>query len=99
MNGEGRTSQGLSASRGLKDDVNDGKTTCGASVQNTPPVQALVGLRVVVSLLGHSRKEAVCSRANTQVGQWGLDNGKVARRPGQEHPEENAPSAQEKGIG
>ena len=35
----------------------------------------------------------------TQVDEWGHDLGKVARRPGQEHVEENAPSARKKGIG
>ena len=99
MNGEGQTSEGQSAIRGLKEDSKDGKTTCGASIQNTPPLQALVGVRVVESLLGQSRLETLCSGANTQVGQWGHDKGKVARRPGQEHPEENAPSARKKGIG
>ena len=55
--------------RGLNNGVNEGKTTCKARRQNTPPLQALVGVRVVASLLGHSRIEALCSRANTQVGQ------------------------------
>ena len=55
--------------RGLNNDVKDGNTTCGARIQNTPPLQALVGLRVVSSLLVHSRIEALCSRAKTQVGQ------------------------------
>ena len=73
MNGEGQTSDGQSAIPGQKDDVKDGKTTCGASIKNTPPLQALVGRRVVASLLGHSRLETLCSRANTQVGQWGHD--------------------------
>ena len=67
--------------------------------QNAAPLQALVGVRVVASLLGHSRLDKLCSRANTQVGQWGHDVGKVARRPGQERAEENAPSARKKGIG
>ena len=67
--------------------------------QNTPPFQALVGVRVVASLLGHSRLNTLCSRVNTQVGQWGHDLGKVARRPGQEHAEENAPSERKKVIG
>ena len=35
MTGEGQTSEGHSAIRGLKDIVKDGKTTCGASIQNT----------------------------------------------------------------
>ena len=99
MNGEGQTSEGQSAILGLKDDVKDGKTTCGASIQKTPPLQALVGVHVVASLLGHSRLETLCSRANTQVGQWGHDLAKVARGPGQEHAEENAPNARNKGIG
>ena len=52
------------ANRGLKDDVKDGKTTCGASIQNTQfPPKALVRVRVVLSLLGHSRLETPCSRA------------------------------------
>ena len=85
--------------RGLNNDVKDGKTTCGAGIHNTPPLQALVGVGVVASLLGHSRIEALCSRANTQVGQWGHDLGSVARGPGQEQAEENAPSARKKGIG
>ena len=72
--------------RGLNNDVKDGNTTCGAHIQNTPPPQALVGIRVVASLLDHSRIEAVYSRANTQVGQSGLDMENVARRPRQEHP-------------
>ena len=55
--------------RGLNNDDKDGKTTCGARIQNTPPLQALVGVRVVASLLGQSRMEALCSRADTQVGQ------------------------------
>ena len=67
--------------------------------RNSPPLQALAGVRVVASLLGHSRLDKLCSRANTQVGQWGHDLGKVARRPRQEHAEENAPSALKKGIG
>ena len=66
--------------------------------QNTPPLQALVGIRVVASLPGHSRLDTLCSRANAQVGQWGHDLGKVARRPRQEHAEENAPSARKKGL-
>ena len=72
--------------RGLNKDIKDGKTTCGARIQITPPLQALVGVRVVASLLGHSRIDALCSRANTQVGQQGLDMGNLARRPGQDHP-------------
>ena len=72
MNSEVRTSEGQSAIRGLKDDVKDGKTTGGASIRNTHPIQALVGVRVVASLLGHSRIETLCSRAKAQVGQWGL---------------------------
>ena len=71
----------------------------GYRTQNTPPLQALVGVRVVASLLGHSRLDTLCSRANTQVGQWGHDLGKAARRPGQKNAEENAPSARKKGIG
>ena len=67
--------------------------------QNTHPLQALVGVRVVASLLGHSRLETLCSRANTQVGQWGQDLEQVARRPGQEYAEENALSTRQKGIG
>ena len=55
--------------RGLNSDVKDGKSTCGALMQITPPLQALVGVRVVASLLGHSRKGVLCSRAKTQVGQ------------------------------
>ena len=66
--------------------------------QNTPPLHALVGVRVVASLLGHSRLETLYSRANTQVGQWGQDLGQVARRPGREHAEENAPSTRQKEI-
>ena len=97
--GEGQISEGLSARRGLKDNVKDGKTTCGASIHNTPSLEALVRVRVVVSLLGRSRKEALCSPGNTQVGHWGLEMGKVTRRPGQDHPEKNAPNAREKGIG
>ena len=65
MNGEGKKSEGLYARRGLKDDIKDSKTTCGASIQNTPPLQALMWVRVVASLLGHSPKEALCSRTNT----------------------------------
>ena len=41
--------------RGLNNDVKNGKTTWGAHIQNTPPLQALVGVRVVAPLLGHSR--------------------------------------------
>ena len=67
--------------------------------QNTPPLQALVGVRVVASLLCHSRLDKLCSQAKTQLGEWSQDMGKLARRPGQEHAEENAPSAREKGIG
>ena len=67
--------------------------------QNTPPSQALVGVLVVASLLGHSHLETLCSRAHTQVGQGGQDLGQVARRPGQEHAEENAASARQKGKG
>ena len=55
--------------RGLNHDVKDGKTTSGACIPITPPLQALVGVRVVASLLGHSRIEALCSPAITQVGQ------------------------------
>ena len=55
MNGQEQTSEGQSAIPGLKDDVKDRKTTCGASIENTTPLQALVGVRVVASLLGHSR--------------------------------------------
>ena len=78
MNGGGQTSEGQSANRGLKDDVKDVKTRCGASIQNTPPLQALVGVRVVAFLLRHSSLETPCSRVHTQVGQWGHDLGKVA---------------------
>ena len=67
--------------------------------QNTPALQAIVGVRVVASLQGHSRLEMLCSRANTQVGQWGQDLAQVARRPGQQHAEETAPSARKKEIG
>ena len=35
MSGEGQTSEGHSAIRGVTDDSKDGKTTCGASIQNT----------------------------------------------------------------
>ena len=52
----------------------------------------------MASLLGHSRLETLCSGTNTQVGQWGHDMGKVARHPGQEHAEENAPTVRKKGI-
>ena len=55
--------------RGLNDKVKDGKTTCGTCIQNASPLQALVRVRVVASLLGHSFIEALRSRANTQVGQ------------------------------
>ena len=72
--------------RGLNNDVKDGKTTCGARIQNTPPLQAPVGVRVVASVLSQSRIEALCSRANRQVGQYCLDMGNAARRPGQDHP-------------
>ena len=51
--------------------------------QNTTALKALVGVRVVAALLGHSR----------------LDLGKVARRPRQEGAEEKAPSAQKEGSG
>ena len=68
------------------------------NTQNTTPLHALVGVRVVASLLGHRRRDTLCSRADTQVGQWGQDLGKVARQPGQEHAEENAPSARKKGL-
>ena len=34
MSGEGQTSEGQSALRGPQDEVKDGKSTCGASVQN-----------------------------------------------------------------
>ena len=63
-----------------------------------PHLKSLVGVGVVASLLGHSRLDTLCSRANTQVGQWGQDMGKVARRPGQEQAEENAPSSRRKRI-
>ena len=33
--------------------------------QNTTPLQALVGVPVVASLLGHSRQVTLCSRAKT----------------------------------
>ena len=68
-NGEGQTSEWPSAKRRLDNDVKDGKTRCSASIQNTPPFKALLGVRVVVSLLGHSRIQALCSPAKTQVGQ------------------------------
>ena len=99
MNGEGQTLEGQSANRGLKDNVKDSKTTCGASIQNTPPLKALIGVRVVASLLGHSSLEMLCSLANTQVGQWSHNLGTVARYPEQEHAKENAPSEWKKGIG
>ena len=67
--------------------------------QNRPPLQALVGVRVVASLLGHDRLETLCSRANTQVGQWGHDLGKVARHPGQKQARENFWSARKKAMG
>ena len=54
---------------GLNNDVKDGKKTCGARIPITPPLQALVGVRVVASLLGHSHVEVLCSRANTPAGQ------------------------------
>ena len=47
-------------------------------IQNTPTLQALAGVRVLASLPGNSRLEALCTRAITQVGQWGLDMGSVA---------------------
>ena len=55
--------------RGLNNHVKGNKTTYGARIQNTLPFQALVGVGVLASLLGNSRKEALCVRANTQVGQ------------------------------
>ena len=33
--------------------------------QNTTPLQALVGVRVVASVQGHSRLDTLCSRAKT----------------------------------
>ena len=44
----------------------------GAQQRSTPSIQALAGVRVVASLLGHNRrpkknKHALCSRAQTQV--------------------------------
>ena len=54
--------------RGLRDNVKDGKTTCAARIQNTPPLQALPGLRVVVSVLGNSRLKALCSGVITHLG-------------------------------
>ena len=35
MSGEGQTSEGQCAIRGVQDDVKDGKTAGGASIQNT----------------------------------------------------------------
>ena len=35
MSGEGLTLERQSAIRGLRDNVKEGKTTCGASLQNT----------------------------------------------------------------
>ena len=101
MSGEGQTSEGHAAIRRLKDDVKDGKATCGTSIENTEqaPLQAVVGVRVVACLLGHSRLGTLCSGVNTQVGQWGHDSGNVAGRPGQEYAEEIAPTARKKGIG
>ena len=55
--------------RGLNNDVKEGKTTCAAHIQNTPPLQVLVRVRVVASLVGHSRIGALCSRVNTHAGQ------------------------------
>ena len=69
-NGEGQTTGGPKQGwRELKDNDKDGWTTCSARKQNTPPLQALEGVRVVASLLGHSRLGALCSRAIKQVGQ------------------------------
>ena len=48
---------------------------CKRTKHTTP--QALAGVRVVASLLGHSRLEALCSHAITQVGQYDVDLGKV----------------------
>ena len=67
--------------------------------QNTTPLQALVGVRVVASLLGHRRLDTLCSHAKTGVGQRCRDKGKVARRSQQERAEESAPSARRKGSG
>ena len=72
--------------RGLNDNAKHGKTKCGARIQNTPPLQALAGIRVLASLLGHSCLEALCSPAITQVGQKGLGMGYVGRCHGQEQP-------------
>ena len=55
--------------RGRNDKVNDGYITCGARIQNTPPLQALAGVLVVAPYGANSRLEALCSRAIAQVGQ------------------------------
>ena len=61
--GEGQTSEGpCEGWQGLN---KDSWTACGALIQNTSPLQALAGVRVVASLLGRSRLEALRSRAIT----------------------------------
>ena len=65
MSGEGQTPEGQCAIGGIQDDVKDGKTAAVQEyrTQNTTPLQVLVGVRVVASLLGHSRLVTLCSRA------------------------------------
>ena len=50
----------------------DSKYASGAQQQSTPSLQALAGVHLVASLLGHSRqkKKPLCSRAQTQVNNW-----------------------------
>ena len=38
--------------------------------KSTPSLQALAGVRLVASLLGHSCKITLCSRAQSQVDHW-----------------------------
>ena len=65
MSGTGQTSEGQCAIGGMQDDVKDGRTAGGASIPNKEhnSPRTLVGVRVVASLLGHSRLDRLCSRA------------------------------------
>ena len=66
--------------------------------QNTPLLQAILGVRVVASLLGHSRLETLCSRAIAQKGQWGQYLGQVARRPGRRGLDRSDPCKEHKTV-
>ena len=67
MSAEGQTSEGQCAIEDMQDDVKDGKTAGGASIQNTEhnsPASPSGGTCSGVQL-DHSPLDTLCSRAKT----------------------------------